>query len=113
MDLGEISCLAFVLQCVCIFQLRLKSGKNDRHCAQRFMDFVFCCCDCSLSLREVLFCVRYELRLKVKLIYWLLVIIEHLQPIFNFKQFCFLPTQCIYVFCVDLRTNSDYFPIQH
>jgi hypothetical protein len=20
--------------------------------------------------------------------------------------------QCIYVFCVDLRTNSDYFPIQ-
>ena len=23
------------------------------------------------------------------------------------------PTQCIYVFCVDLRTNSDYFPIQH
>jgi len=25
-----------------------------------------------------------------------------------------LPTQCIYyVFCVDLRTNSDYFPIKH
>jgi hypothetical protein len=24
-----------------------------------------------------------------------------------------LPTQCIYVFCVDLSTNSDYFPIQH
>jgi len=23
-----------------------------------------------------------------------------------------LPTQCIYVFCVDLRTNSDYFPTQ-
>jgi hypothetical protein len=22
-------------------------------------------------------------------------------------------TQCIYVFCVDLGTNSDYFPIQH
>ena len=29
------------------------------------------------------------------------------------QQFCVLPTQCIYVFCVDLRTNSDYFPIQH
>ena len=28
-------------------------------------------------------------------------------------QFYVLPTQCIYVFCVDLRTNSDYFPIQH
>jgi hypothetical protein len=29
----------------------------------------------------------------------------------NNSTFC--PTQCIYVFCVDLRTNSDYFPIQH
>ena len=25
-------------------------------------------------------------------------------------QFYVLPTQSIYVFCVDLRTNSDYFP---
>ena len=32
---------------------------------------------------------------------------------FSIKQFYLLPTQCIYVFCVDLRTNSDYFPIQH
>jgi len=31
---------------------------------------------------------------------------------FNNQQFYVLPTQCIYVFCVDLRTNSDYFPIQ-
>jgi len=31
----------------------------------------------------------------------------------NIQQFNVLPTQCIYVFCVDLRTNSDYFPIQH
>ena len=29
------------------------------------------------------------------------------------SQMYVLPTQCIYVFCVDLRTNSDYFPIQH
>jgi hypothetical protein len=29
---------------------------------------------------------------------------------FNIQQFYVLPTQCIYVFCVDLRTNSDYFP---
>ena len=28
---------------------------------------------------------------------------------FNLQQFYVLPTQCIYVFCVDLRTNSDYF----
>jgi hypothetical protein len=32
---------------------------------------------------------------------------------FNNQQFCFLHTQCIYVFCVDLRTNSGYFRIQH
>jgi hypothetical protein len=29
------------------------------------------------------------------------------------KKFYVLPTQCIYVFCVDLRTNSDYFTVQH
>jgi len=28
---------------------------------------------------------------------------------FNINQFCVLPTQCICVFYVDLRTNSDYF----
>jgi len=32
---------------------------------------------------------------------------------FNIQQFYVLPTQCIYVFCVDLRTNSDYSPAQH
>jgi len=29
---------------------------------------------------------------------------------FNFQQFYFLPTHSIYVFCVDLRIHSDYFP---
>ena len=32
---------------------------------------------------------------------------------FNIQQFYVLPTQCICVFYVDLRTNSDYFPIKH
>jgi len=32
---------------------------------------------------------------------------------FDIHKFYVLPTQCIYVFCVDLRTNSDYFPKQH
>ena len=32
---------------------------------------------------------------------------------FKIQQFCVLPTQCIYVFYVDLRTNSDYFSVQH
>jgi len=29
---------------------------------------------------------------------------------FDIQQFYVLPTLCIYVFCVDLRTNSDFFP---
>jgi len=29
------------------------------------------------------------------------------------QKFYVLPTRSIYVFCVDLRTNSDYFSIQH
>ena len=37
--------------------------------------------------------------------------VMHLQ--FNIQNLYVLPTHCIYVFCVDLRTNSDYFPIQH
>jgi hypothetical protein len=32
---------------------------------------------------------------------------------FSLQNFYVLPIQCIYVFCVDLRTNSDYFPTQH
>jgi len=32
---------------------------------------------------------------------------------FNIHKLFALPTHCIYVFCVDLRTNSHYFPIQH
>jgi len=28
---------------------------------------------------------------------------------FNIHKIYVLPTQCIYVFCMDLRTNSDYF----
>ena len=36
-----------------------------------------------------------------------------LQGVVNIHKFYVLRTQCIYVFCVDLRTNSDYFPIQH
>ena len=34
-------------------------------------------------------------------------------PVVYERWYCVLATQCIYVFGVDLRTNSDYFPIQH
>ena len=39
----------------------------------------------------------------------------HMRKSFNLlkQKFYVLPSQCIYVFCVDLRTNSDYFLIQH
>jgi hypothetical protein len=30
---------------------------------------------------------------------------------FNVKKFYILPSQFIYVFCMDLGTNSDYFPV--
>ena len=32
---------------------------------------------------------------------------------FNIHKFHVLPTQCINVFYVDLRTNSDYFTVRH
>jgi len=32
---------------------------------------------------------------------------------FNIQLFYVLLKQCIYVFCVDLRTNSEYFSLQH
>jgi len=38
---------------------------------------------------------------------WDLIRRLRVKSLFNF------PTQCICVFCTDLRTNSDYFPIQH
>jgi hypothetical protein len=45
---------------------------------------------------------------------------RHDEAIIRFSQFCerpsklnVLPTQCIFVFCMDLRTNSEYFPLRH
>jgi len=32
---------------------------------------------------------------------------------FNTTKFYVLPTQCIYLLCMDLGTNSDFFPTQH
>jgi len=37
----------------------------------------------------------------------------YVPPVLKFTNSTFCPRQCIYVFCVDLRNNSDYFPIQH
>jgi len=46
----------------------------------------------------------------------MLILSPHLRlglPSFNIQKLYILPTQGIYVFCVDLRTNSHYFPTQH
>jgi len=50
---------------------------------------------------------------------WVSCSINHSKPSgdymyrqFNIQQFYVLPTQCTYVFGVDLRNESDYFPIQ-
>jgi len=32
---------------------------------------------------------------------------------FKFQQSYVLPTQCVYVFCVDLKKNCVYFTTQH
>jgi hypothetical protein len=40
---------------------------------------------------------------------WLL----YTSPSLKLKKIYIVPAQCIYVFCVGLRTNSDYFHQQH
>jgi len=45
-------------------------------------------------------------------IYYIYIYI-HTHNQFNIKKFHVLPTQYIYVFCMDLKINSNYFPIQH
>jgi hypothetical protein len=53
--------------------------------------------------RYSLLCARVtKLFIRLDYMYWYTSIYRHV-----------LLTQCIYVFCVDLRTNSDYFPIQN
>jgi len=43
----------------------------------------------------------------------LVLCVQSMYRHFNIQQFYVQPTQCIYVFCLCLRTNSDYFPIKH
>jgi hypothetical protein len=38
---------------------------------------------------------------------------QYTYHLFNIQQFYVLPTQCVYVLCMDLRTNSDYIRKQH
>jgi hypothetical protein len=43
----------------------------------------------------------------------LLIFYSPVVTLLTMKKLNVLPTQCIYVFCMDLRTNSDYFTVQH
>jgi hypothetical protein len=57
------------------------------------------------------FTAQYELNLRVMCINLSKSSGYYMYHQFNIQQSCILPTQCIYVFCVELRTNGDYFPI--
>jgi len=59
------------------------------------------------------FTARYEMNLRVMYINTSKPSGHYMYHQFNIQQFYVLSTQCIYVFCEDLRTNSDYSPIQH
>ena len=70
---------------------------------QVYLEFIFV-----LSLDTMLYCVTV-----VKSVCNFLWPSGHyIYRQFNIQQFYVLPTQCSCVFCVDLRTNSDYFSIQ-
>jgi len=59
------------------------------------------------------FTARYKLNLRVKYINPSKPSGHYMCHQFNIQQLYVLLTQSIYALCVDLRTNSDYVPIQH
>ena len=58
-----------------------------------------------------MFTARYGLNLRLMYINPSKLSGHYMYYQFNIQQFHVLPTQCIYVFCVNLRTNRKYFPI--
>ena len=62
--------------------------------------------------RDIVLNERYGLDLRVMYINPSNRVFSICTTRFNTQQFCVRPPQCIYVFCVELRTNSDNFPIQ-
>jgi hypothetical protein len=69
----------------------------------------------SVKTKSKLFIRRYAgVCVWPDVINWLVVITETKCVYCAVRStFYVLPTQCIYVFCVDLRTKSDYFTVQH
>ena len=64
-------------------------------------------------ITEAVFTARYGLNLRVIYINPSKPSGHYMYHQFNIQKSYVLPTQCIYVFYMDLRTNSDYFPIHH
>ena len=69
--------------------------------------------DWFLQQRWSVFTERYGLNLRVMYIKRSKPSGHYMYHQFNIQQFYVLPTERISVFCVDLRTNSDYFPKQY
>jgi hypothetical protein len=104
---------SYVLGCLWICYVCVMSTSADRAC-DPFDKYP------QIGLTEWLQDVRACVRESVKPSYVNLMYVSRVKSIghymyhqFNIQQFYVLSIQCIYVFCVDLRTNSDYFPIQH
>jgi hypothetical protein len=62
---------------------------------------------------ECIYCTVRTGSLYVIHVHPLMSIGHYMYHQFNIHNFYVLPIECIDVFCVYLRTNSDYFPIQH
>ena len=79
----------FCPHCIYVFRIYLRTNSDLCHLQHKLISFY----NSDLTL------------------YSLVITIRTTSLTFNNSTFC--PTHYIYVFCVDLRTNSDYFPIQH
>jgi hypothetical protein len=88
-SLCSINWLVFIIEMECVY------------CAVRSAHTMYLCVLCGSENNQ-----RYTPRSSVT--DWLL---EPRRSVFTARYV--LPTQCIYVFRVHLRTNSDYFTIQH
>jgi len=66
-----------------------------------------------VGLLSLLFVIQIAMKIYKKCVKRLMPTGHYMYCQFNTQQFYVLPPQCIYVFCVDLRTNSDCFHIQH
>jgi len=104
----------------------VRSGPARSHCNQKIASNWSACCSLQPYKQEAktkdvtcdYFSLPFSKTATWSAIYWINSLKDSGHYIrvyrqFNIQQFYVLPTHCIYVFCVDLRTNSDYFPIQH